>query len=108
MIVTFDQIKGSIIKDNDTYVLEDNTFLNNMVLSKTVLHRDQETGGHSHDGVEEMYFFMSGTGEIQIGENKSPVTSGSVALIPDGDFHKVFNTGDQDLVFISIFETYER
>lgn len=108
MIVTTENLEGVVIKDNDTYVLEDNNLLERMILSKTVLHRDKETGGHTHEGVEEIYFFKSGMGQIEIGDEIFPVTAGDIALIPDGKFHKVYNTGEQDLVFVSIFETYQR
>ena len=32
------------------------------------------------------------------------VRPGSIVLIPDGVFHKVFNTGLEDLVFVCVFD----
>ena len=108
MKVTKDNIGGKIIKDNEVYLLEDNCHLNNLILSKTTLHAHKETTGHDHPGVEEVYFFESGTGKMQLGNDEFAVTGGNIVIIPDGDFHKVFNLSDEDLIFITVFQTYKR
>jgi len=108
MRVTNKKIGGQIIKDNSVYLLEDNQALSNLVLSKTTLYAGQETTGHLHAGVEEIYFFQSGQGRITVGPNDYQVVGGDIILIPDGDFHKVFNLGPDDLIFISVFQTYTR
>ena len=94
---------SKIVKDNKTYTLLDNTELNNLVVSKTILHIGKNTTGHKHPGQEEVYHFVSGEGYIQLGEETLTVRSGSIVLIPDGVFHKVFNTGLEDLVFVCVF-----
>lgn len=115
MKVNVNDINGKIIRDNETYIVEDNTFLNNLVLSKTTLHPGKETTGHSHAGLEEVYFFIKGTGRMvlktDIEEKHLSVNEGDVVLIPDGAFHKVFNTYDgvtEDLEFVCVFQKYER
>lgn len=108
MRVTTDILEGNIIRDNEVYVVEDNRFLNNLVLSKTILHPKNETSGHSHPGLEEVYLFKSGSGTMQLDEDQFPIQSGDIVLIPDGAFHKVFNTGDEDLIFVCVFQSYER
>jgi len=64
-------IGGDIVKDNETYLLRDNKTLNNLVLSQTILHPAQSTRGHCHAGQEEVYFFVSGSGEMEVGEESS-------------------------------------
>ena len=39
-------IDGEIVKDNETYLLKDNTSLNNLVVSSTTLHP-----GNQHEGI---------------------------------------------------------
>ena len=39
-------IDGEIVKDNETYLLKDNTSLNNLVVSSTTLHPGKSTRGH--------------------------------------------------------------
>ena len=95
---------SEIVKDNETYTLIDNTTLNNLVVSKTILHVGKNTTGHKHPGQEEVYHFISGEGYIKLDEETLTVRPGSIVLIPDGVFHKVFNTGLEDLVFVCVFD----
>ena len=108
MKVHLNDLNGEIIKDDDTYLIEDNTLLNNLVLSRTVLHPGKQTRGHSHKGVEEVYIFNSGSGRMILGDKAFTVEGGDVVLIPDGEFHKVNNPSSADLVFTCVFQTYER
>ena len=73
-----DNISGRVVKSNDVYTVIDNTDLTSLVVSKTVLHPQKETTGHSHDGQEEVYQFVYGTGRIEVGQNKFDVSAGDV------------------------------
>jgi oxalate decarboxylase/phosphoglucose isomerase-like protein (cupin superfamily) len=73
-------------------------------LSQTILHVNQNTNGHYHEGQEEVYFFMYGKGSMQVGDDLYNVEGGDIVLIPDGLFHKVWNTGESDLVFNCVFD----
>ena len=105
MKVSIDDISGKIVKNNDTYIVIDNTELNGLVVSKTILHPDKETTGHIHPGQEEVYQFMHGAGRMQVGDQTFSVRAGDVILIPDGLFHKVFNDSScEDLTFLCVFD----
>lgn len=105
MLLNKDDISGNLVKDNDTYKVIDNTSLSGLVVSKTILHPLKETGGHSHTGQEEVYQFVHGHGEMEVGPDRYSVSSGDVVLIPDGLFHKVWNTSAvEDLVFVCVFD----
>ena len=100
-------IGGEVIKNDETYLLKDNKTLKNLVLSSTKLNRGKSTRGHRHAGQEEVYFFVQGWGEMILGEESSepfPVGPGDVVLIPDGAFHRVINTGDQNMLFNCVFD----
>ena len=45
---------SKVIKQNDTYTLIDNTDLNGLIVSKTILHPEKSTTGHNHKGQEEV------------------------------------------------------
>lgn len=102
--LTLNDIGGTVIKDNDTYVLKDNTTLNNLVVSSTYLKPYQSTRGHSHAGQEEVYIFVSGSGEMELDENRFEVNRGDVILIEDGVFHRVHNTTENSLYFVCVFD----
>lgn len=95
------------VRDNDTYSVHDLDFLKNMNVSMTVLHPARETGGHSHDIAEEVYVFLEGEGVMQLGNERFDVNAGDITLVPAKSFHKVFNTGKKDLIFLCVFEKYE-
>ena len=99
-------IGGDIIKDNEIYLLKDNRTLKNLILSSTKLYRGQSTRGHKHPGQEEIYFFVTGTGKMIVGDEESEpfrVVGGDVVLIPDGAFHRVINDGEMNLLFNCVF-----
>ena len=109
MKVSLNEIGGVVVKDNETYILEDNNFLENLTLSQTRLKPGQSTRGHSHENQEEVYIFVEGDGIITIGNEKYPATIGDLFLIPKGHFHKVENASpDKFCVFTCVFEKYDR
>jgi len=98
------QLEGVVVKENDTYTIVDNTDLNQLTVSTTTLNPSQETSGHSHPGIEEVYTFLSGQGRMVIDDDEHHVESGKTFIIPDGAFHKVYNnSSDEDLLFICVF-----
>lgn len=97
-------VGGEIVKDNETYLLKDNKFLKNLVVSSTDLKPRQSTRGHRHHGQEEVYYFVSGQGTMDIDEENFPVKSGDIVLIPDGAFHRVHNSADSNLYFVCVFD----
>ena len=102
--VTIDDIGGVIAKEDGRYTVKDNAFGNNLVLSSTMLRANQHTTGHNHKGQEEVYFFISGHGEMEIDDNRFTVEEGDVVCIEDGEFHKVYNTGHLGLYFVCVFD----
>ena len=98
-------VGGEVVKDNETYMLKDNKTLNNLVLSSTDLKAGQSTRGHSHSGQEEVYYFVSGAGEMEIDDERFNVQGGDVVLIPDGAFHRVHNGSKYNtLYFVCVFD----
>ena len=84
MKVKLDNVNGDLVKDNDTYILTDNNYLNNLTYSRTYLKPGQKTNGHFHD-------------------------KGDVFLIKAGEFHRVFNKDEEDpCAFTCIFQKYDR
>ena len=104
MKVNIKNIQGEVVKKDDRYEVIDNTKLKNLVLSSTDLYPYKATSGHKHPGQEEIYYFIGGYGVMELDDEKITVNAGDVVLIEDGVFHKVFNTGLEDLVFICVFD----
>ena len=103
MKIKLNNLDSTLVHSNDTYDVIDNDSLETLVVSKTVLHPDKTTRGHAHTCQEEIYLYLSGVGTMQVANEQMPIKQGDIVLIPDSAFHKVVNTGTDDLVFISIF-----
>lgn len=109
MKVHIENIEGEIVKDNETYTLIDNNYLDHMTLSQTVLKPSQSTRGHSHDNQEEVYIFTSGEATMQIEEEIYRAVAGDTFLIRAGQFHRVFNVSSNEFCYFTcIFEKYDR
>ena len=67
MKIKLDKTDSTVVKSNETYDVIDNTNLDKLIVSKTVIHIGKETGGHNHSGQEEVYIFMKGEGEMVVG-----------------------------------------
>ena len=104
MNIKLDKTDSKVVHSNETYDVIDNTSLDNLIVSKTILHVGKNTSGHNHTGQEEVYIFTQGIGKMVVGANTYNVEKGSIVLIPDGDFHKVWNEGEDDLIFTCVFD----
>ena len=106
--IKLDKTDSTVIKSNETYDVIDNTNLDKLIVSKTILHPGKATGGHNHSGQEEVYIFTGGEGKMVVGSKTYNVKAGDIVLIPDGDFHRVWNEEEivtsDDLVFICVFD----
>jgi mannose-6-phosphate isomerase-like protein (cupin superfamily) len=101
-------VGGEVVKQDERYVVSDNRLLKNLILSSTRLNPGKETTGHSHAGQEEVYMFMEGTGEMLLDNNRFTVQAGDIVLIEDGVFHRVYNTSEQELYFVCVFDGQRR
>jgi len=97
-------IGGDVVKDDNRYIVKDNTELNNLVVSSTLLAAKKSTTGHRHVGQEEVYIFVSGSGQMELDHKIFDVTAGDTVLIQDNVFHKVHNNTDFGLKFICVFD----
>jgi oxalate decarboxylase/phosphoglucose isomerase-like protein (cupin superfamily) len=103
-----DFIGGEIAKQDDRYVVRDNTTLKNLVVSSTDLNPGKSTGGHAHPGQEEVYYFVHGSGKMELIDTNgqhhdTPVKGGDVVLIQDGWFHRV-HAGPRGCYFVCVFD----
>lgn len=97
-------IGGEVVKKDDRYTVKDNTELKNLIVSSTDLKPGKSTSGHKHPGQEEVYFFVRGTGRMELDDDSFDVYEGDTVLIKDGVFHRVHNTGENNLYFICVFD----
>ncbi|MEQ8747208.1 cupin domain-containing protein [Pyruvatibacter sp.] len=57
---------------------------------------------HAHHAEEEFAFVLSGTGEVQLDDIRTPIGPGDFLGFPtDGTAHALWNTGEEPLVYLT-------
>lgn len=63
-------------------------------------------GTHAHEGEDEIYLVLSGTGRIFDDGAWSPIRAGDAILTGKGGSHSVENNGDEPLVIAAVIILY--
>ena len=104
MRLSVNDIGGEVAKQDERYVVKDNTTLKNLVVSSTRLQPGKSTTGHSHKGQEEVYYFLEGVGKMMLDDKTISIGPGDVVLIEDGVFHRVYADIHQEMYFVCVFD----
>ena len=91
----------------------------NTVIKKQLISSDQKKGKiatinyarlkkgmkvtlHAHVDGEEYYFFLSGRGNMLLGDDWSVVIRNDFIIVPKNTLHTLINSNDEDLIFLTI------
>jgi mannose-6-phosphate isomerase-like protein (cupin superfamily) len=99
-ILNIDDVAPFITKDGSEIrelLAYRNSGIRKQSLAEARLAPGQATTAHYHPQTEEIYFILSGTAHMQIGDHRRTVRSGDAIAIPPGEVHKITNTGHQQL-----------
>jgi mannose-6-phosphate isomerase-like protein (cupin superfamily) len=66
-------------------------------LAEEVLPPGRAVAAHHHRELEEIYYILSGSGRMTVGEQSSEVTAGDAIYVPRGHRHTLENTGDEPI-----------
>lgn len=67
----------------------------------------EDIGMETHDDVDQILFFVSGTGQAILSREASKVSAGSVVFVPAGTQHNFRNTGKIDLKLYTVYSPPE-
>ena len=67
-----------------------------------VLAPSNSIGEHTHEGDNEIFYFLKGTGEYNDNGTIVTVEPGDTTVCNDGEMHGLKNTGDVPLEFIAL------
>lgn len=68
------------------------------------LQPKEEIGEEDHEGHDQFFHFVSGIGEVLIGETKYEVVAGDMVIVPSGEVHNVTNTSETEI--LELYTTY--
>lgn len=69
-------------------------------LAEARLEPNQRTTPHFHRQTEEIYYILTGQGQMRIGDEEHAVGPGDAIAIPPGQVHTIRNSGSQRLTFL--------
>ena len=67
-----------------------------------IIQPGNSIGEHTHEGDNEIFYFIKGTGEYNDNGTIVEVGPGDSTFCSDGQFHSLKNTGDVPLEFIAL------
>jgi Mannose-6-phosphate isomerase len=73
-------------------------------ISHAFIGPGDRTRPHRLKNSSEVYYILSGTGRIHVGDDESAVSSGNLVYVPAGEVQSVENCGDDDLTFLVMVE----
>ncbi len=93
----FTTVDGSTIRE---LLAHRNSSIRNQSLAEARLAVGAATIPHHHAVTEEIYYILSGSAEMTLGEETRGVGPGDAIAIPPGLRHTIRNTGGEELVFL--------
>jgi mannose-6-phosphate isomerase-like protein (cupin superfamily) len=95
--VPFTTVDGSTIRE---LMAHRNSAIRQQSLAEARLAPGASTTPHHHKVTEEIYYILTGTASMTLGDETRPVGPGDAIAIPPGLRHTITNTGLQELVFL--------
>ena len=102
--VEFKCIRGGIGEAEMKKILlgEAELYSKGRMFNHMVLAPGNTIGEHQHSGDNEIFYFLSGTGEYNDNGTVVTVHPGDTAICNDGEVHSLKNTGSEPLEFIAL------
>jgi len=98
--------------ENNEYFFDEGCFILEMMntdldpdvsIARARVEVGKTTRFHRLKGVSERYVILKGSGLVYVGDEPAQtVQEGSVVLIPAGERQKIYNSGNEVLVFLAI------
>jgi mannose-6-phosphate isomerase-like protein (cupin superfamily) len=76
------------------------TAARNQSLAEARVPAGGATVEHFHRESEEIYYFVSGSGRMRLGDEETSVSAGDCVVIPPGVRHKLWAADDAELVLL--------
>lgn len=68
----------------------------------TVIHKGGSIGLHTQNSGDDLNYILSGSGKAVCGGVEEELKAGVMHICPKGSEHTIINTGDDDLVMLTV------
>ena len=93
----FTTLDGSEIRE---LLAHRNSCIRNQSLAEARVAPGAKTAAHYHPHTEEIYYILSGVGQMRLNAEHREVGPGDAIAIPPGETHQITNTGSEPLIFL--------
>ena len=102
--IEFKCIRGGVGEVEMQKICEstDELFGKGRLFNRMILAPGNSIGKHTHEGDNEIFYFLSGVGEYDDNGTVVSVSAGDTVVCKDGEMHGLVNTGDVPLEFIAL------
>ena len=97
LVAPFTTLDGSEIRE---LLAHRNSSIRNQSLAEARLPIGASTTPHHHPRTEEIYYVLTGSAQMRIGDETRAVGPGDAIAIPPGAVHQITNTGSEVLKFL--------
>lgn len=98
---SFNKDIAALAQENTYFRKEILTNENSQLVLMSVNPGD-DIGEETHD-VDQVLYFVSGSGEAVLNGERSPIKGNSLVVVPAGTLHNFINTGNQPLKLFTIY-----
>lgn len=105
MLIDFNKIKEITVPgmNNGTGQMTAKMFMDNGgKIIPCKIHKGGSIGIHKHETSDDINYVLSGTGKAVCNGEEEPLTAGCCHICKKGSEHIIVNTGDDDLVLLTI------
>jgi mannose-6-phosphate isomerase-like protein (cupin superfamily) len=102
-VIHRDQTQAFTTKDGSTIrelLAYRNSCIRKQSLAEATVPPGVRTEAHYHERTEEIYYILSGCGNMFLDDESRQVRAGDAIAIPPGAVHWIENTGQSDLIFL--------
>lgn len=80
-----------------TLLADGDSKMNIRFMHHDILPPGSSIGDHPHEDTEEVYYLLSGSGEMRLDGAARPMEAGDISVVSPGHSHGIRNTGDRDM-----------
>ncbi|MEM9444367.1 MAG: cupin domain-containing protein [Verrucomicrobiota bacterium] len=102
-VINREQVKAFITVDGSEireFLAHRNSSIRNQSLAEATLKPGCATAEHYHPMAEEIYYILEGKARMRIEDEEQEVGPKDAIAIPPGKRHKIWNLGEEPLVFL--------
>lgn len=103
-IVQVDDVVGEAVSHNldiiKKVLLNEHELPCSIRLSHALLSPGQKASAHRHEGLCEVFYVLSGCGQMIVDNIDYPLEQGSCILVEAGELHELVNSGETEMAVL--------